>query len=222
VHHPIANGPPRAVLFDLNGVISDDEALVFEILAELVSPYGVELTSDRYFSEFVGVPDRDVLNALLGPGHPASEQLLLERVASYRERVAGGVTVTESVRKAVRTAARRVPVGLVSGSFREDIDAVLTGAGLVGCFAVIVTAEDVARPKPDPAGYRLALNHLDRGLEPSDVLVLEDSPLGIMAAQAAGMRCVGVAGTLPPARLAAADRIVTNLDAAIIAKLLSG
>jgi beta-phosphoglucomutase len=221
-HRRPVGGPPQAVLFDLNGVISDDEGLLYEILAELVSPHGVELTRDRYFSELVGVADRDVLAALLGSRHPASEQILRERVACYRERVAGGVTVAAGVREAVRTAARRVPVGLVSGSFREDADAVLAGAGLAGVFAVIVTAEDVARPKPDSGGYRLALERLDRSLKPEDVLVLEDSPLGITAAHAAGMRCFGVAGTLPPARLAAADGVITKLDAAVMAKLLGG
>jgi HAD superfamily hydrolase (TIGR01509 family) len=222
VHRRALESAPRAVLFDLNGVISDDESLLYEILAELVSRHGVELTRDRYFSELVGVADREVLSALLGSGHPASEQILHERVACYRERVAGGVTVAVGVREAVHAAARRVPVGLVSGSFREDADAVLAGAGLAGLFAVIVTTEDVPRPKPDPGGYSLALERLDRGLEPEDVLVLEDSRLGIMAAQAAGMRCFGVAGTLPPERLAAADGIVTKLDAAVMAKLLGG
>jgi HAD superfamily hydrolase (TIGR01509 family) len=209
------------VLFDLNGVISDDEQLLYEILAELVAAHGAQLTSERYFSELVGVSDREVLALLLGSAHPALDELLRERVARYRERAGDGSTVPEDVREAVRLAARRVPVGVVSGSFRDDAAAVLSGAGLDGLFSVIVTAEDMPQPKPDPAGYRLALERLDRGLEPWDVLVLEDTPLGIAAAQSAGMRCVGVAGTLPPQRLTAADAVVRGLDAAVMANLLA-
>jgi HAD superfamily hydrolase (TIGR01509 family) len=212
----------RAVFFDLNGVISDDEALLHDILAELVAPHGVALTRERYFSEFVGVSDREVLAILLGAGHPASQEILRKRVARYRERVGDGGTVGESVREAVREAARRVPVGMVSGSFRDDAAAVLAGAGLADLFTVVVTAEDVPRPKPDPAGYRLALERLDRGLEPADVLVFEDSPLGIKAAQTAGMRCFAVAGTLPPERLATADGVLTRLDGAVMERLLGG
>jgi beta-phosphoglucomutase len=210
------------VLFDLNGVISDDEPLLYDILTELVAPHGVRLTSERYFSELVGVSDREVLATLLGDTHPALDDLLRERVARYRERVGDGSTVAEGVREAVRLAARRVPVGVVSGSFREDAAAVLSGAGLDGIFSALVTAEDVPRPKPDPAGYQLALGRLDRGLEPRDVLVLEDTPLGIAAAQSAGMRCIGLAGTLPPHRLGAAETVVTRLDAAVMANLLAG
>jgi HAD superfamily hydrolase (TIGR01509 family) len=209
------------VLFDLNGVISDDEQLLYEILAELVAANGAQLTSERYFSELVGVSDREVLALLLGSAHPALDELLRERVARYRERAGDGSTVPEDVREAVRLAARRVPVGVVSGSFRDDAAAVLSGAGLDGLFSVIVTAEDMPQPKPDPAGYQLALERLDRGLEPWDVLVLEDTPLGVAAAQSAGMRCVGVAGTLPPQRLAAADAVVTGLDTAVMANLLA-
>ena len=121
--------------------------------------------------------------------------------------------------RSVRYAAERVPVGIVSGAAREEMDAVLQGAGLVELFGVVVAAEDVPAGKPDPAGYERALELLD-GIEAGDMLVFEDTDAGISAARAAGMHCVAVEGTLPRERLAAADEIVPALDTALLRRVL--
>jgi beta-phosphoglucomutase len=192
------------------------------VLAELARERGVDLTEERYFTELVGHSDEAVLSAVLAPDRATLEGLIAERLARYRGRVAGSSTVPEAVREAVRAAAARVPVALVSGSYRPDVEPVLAAAGLDGLFSAIVTAEDVERLKPDPEGYLLAVERLDRGLAPEDAVALEDTPPGIAAAKAAGLRCVGVASTLPAERLAAADLVVPAVDSALIDRLIAG
>jgi HAD superfamily hydrolase (TIGR01509 family) len=124
------------------------------------------------------------------------------------------------VRQAVLYAAERVPVAIVSGAAREEIEPVIGAAGLAASIRTIVGAEDVADGKPDPAGYLRALELLDEGLEASEVVVFEDTEAGIASAKAAGIRCIAVLGTLAPDRLVAADEIVPAIDVQLIQRLL--
>jgi putative hydrolase of the HAD superfamily len=84
---------------------------------------------------------------------------------------------------------------------------------LAAAFECIVTAEDVAAPKPDPAIYAAALARLarKRPLSAARAVALEDTLPGIRAARAAGARCVAV-GALPPYQAAAADAYVASLE----------
>jgi sugar-phosphatase len=127
--------------------------------------------------------------------------------------------VPQSAREAVAAAAAVVPVGIVTTGVRVVLDEVLAAAGLDQHVAFTVTTEDVSRTKPDPEGYLLALERLG-GVPAGEVLVFEDTPVGVQAARAAGMQCVAVLGTVPRERLTAADEIVDVLDAATVRRFL--
>jgi sugar-phosphatase len=120
----------------------------------------------------------------------------------------------------VRYASERVPVTIVSGATRAEIEPVVEAAGLTPFLHGIVTADDVAAGKPDPDGYLRALALLDGGLAAGDVLAFEDTEVGVASAKAAGLRCVGVTRTLGAARLAQADELIPQLDLAAIRRLL--
>lgn len=145
--------------------------------------------------------------------------MIEERVARYRAAVGDGASVHEHVREAVRYAAERVPVLIVSGAARAEIEPVLQAAGLAPLVRAIVSSDDVEHGKPHPEGYLRALEHLD-GIEPADVVVLEDTEAGVAAAKAAGMRCIAVSGTLAPDRLRAADELVETVDVDLLRGLL--
>src|SRR4051794_17997277 len=95
---------PRAVLFDFNGTLSDDEPVLFGIYAELCSEEGRPLTERDYYDRLAGLSDRAIFAGWLGADHPGIDRLVAERVARYRARVADGSTVGEAVRAAVRYA----------------------------------------------------------------------------------------------------------------------
>jgi beta-phosphoglucomutase len=146
-------------------------------------------------------------------------------VARYREAVADGSTVHPPVRRAVALAAARVPVAIVSGAARAEIEPVVAAAGLTGRFAALVTADDVTRGKPDPEGYLRALELLAGhapGLTAAEVTAFEDTEAGVASAKAAGLRCIAVSRTLPPQRLAAADALVPGVDEEIVSAVLDG
>jgi HAD superfamily hydrolase (TIGR01509 family) len=210
----------RAVIFDFNGTLSHDEPILLAIFQELFAAYGRPLSAEVYFDELAGLSDPEIVRTWLGADHPAVNEVIERRIERYRELAADGSTVPEQVREAVRYAAERVPVAVVSGAARAEIEPVLEAAGLAGDVRVAVTAEDVPRGKPAPDGYLRALELLDEELTPSDVLVFEDAEAGIIAAKAAGMRCIAVLGTLAPERLAAADEIVPALDVELMQRAL--
>jgi beta-phosphoglucomutase len=212
---------PRAVIFDFNGTLSQDEPILCEIFVELFAEHGKPMSAQEYFDELAGLSDPEVVRTWLGREHPDVDEVIRERIVRYRAAVADGSSIPDEVRAAVRYAAERVPIAIVSGAAREEIEPVLEAAGLRAAFAVLVSSDDVEHGKPDPEGYRTALSRLDGDIAAGDVLVMEDTEAGIAAARGAGMRCVAVLGTLAPERLAAADEIVERIDVPLLTRLLS-
>jgi beta-phosphoglucomutase len=215
--------PCRAVIFDFNGTLSDDEPILYGIYAKLFAEHGRPLTEADYYQHLAGLSDPEIVHRWLGRRDDA-EQVVHERVNRYREAGADGSTIHRSVRCAVADAAARVPIAIVSGAAAAEIVPVVAAAGLTALFTAVVTSDDISQGKPDPEGYLVALEHL-RGrvgdLRADEVTVFEDTEAGILAAKAAGMHCIAVSRTLPPDRLTAADEIVAGIDQAVIERILA-
>jgi beta-phosphoglucomutase-like phosphatase (HAD superfamily) len=213
--------PPRAVLFDFNGTLSDDEPILYAVYAELFAERGRPLSRDDYLDQLAGLSEEDIFATWLGAGHPGLDRLVAERVSRYRARVVDGSTVSPSARAAVRYAAARVPVGIVSGAAREEIEPVVRAAGLAGAVAFVVSADDVAAGKPHPEGYLRALELIGGDVRAPDVAVFEDTEAGVSSAKAAGMLVIALTRTLGPARLARADALVGAIEPAVMERLFA-
>lgn len=214
--------PARALTFDFNGTLSHDEPVLYAIYAELFAEHGRPLTEDDYYGALAGKSEEAIIGSWLGVDGDRLERLVEERVDRYIRR-ADGSTVPVTVREAVRYAAARVPVAVVSGAFHREIAAVLERAGLAGVISALVAADDVTNGKPDPEGYLrafAALQALDETVEPRDVVAFEDTEAGVTSARGAGLRCVAVRGTHPDARLAAADAVVDRIDVELVSSLV--
>ncbi len=215
--------PCRAVIFDFNGTLSDDEPILYGIYARLFAEHGRPLTEADYYTHLAGLSDPEIVHRWLGRRDDA-ETVVHERVNRYREAVADGSTIHPEVRRALARAAAAVPVAIVSGAAAAEILPVVEAAGLSGVFEAIVTSDDIEHGKPHPEGYLVALGHLREGadgLDACEVTAFEDTEAGVLAAKAAGMHCVAVSTTLPPDRLAAADEIVAGIDEGVIERVLS-
>ena len=211
-------GTVRALMFDFNGTLSHDEPLLCAIYQRLFAQHGRPLTEEQYYSQLAGLAEEAIIGGWLGVDGPLLASLVDERIESYTTEAADGSTVAEPVREAVRYAAARVPVAIVSGAFRAEIVPVVEAAGLATEITAIVAADDVEHGKPHPEGYLRALERL--GVDPTGVIAFEDTEAGIASAKAAGLRVIAVLGTLPPERLAQADEHVTAIDTALIERLL--
>jgi beta-phosphoglucomutase len=206
---------PQALLFDFNGTLSDDEHIQCEIYREIFAEAGRPLGEAEYFARLAGLSDPEIVRTWLGEERP---ELVAERVSRYQARAADGSTVGPATREAVRYAATRAQLAVVSGAARVEIESVLAAAELTPFVSLVVAAEDVAAGKPDPAGYRRALELLDR--RPDEAVAFEDSEAGVAAAKTAGLYCVAVEGTATVDRLGAADEIVGAVDVDLMRRLL--
>jgi HAD superfamily hydrolase (TIGR01509 family) len=215
----------RAYALDYNGTLSDDELLLESIYLELFEQAGAPINAVAYRSHMLGLRDRELVMVGLrlgGMPEPCSElvaALLVERFARYAAHVTQQPTIPAAAVEAVRTLASFGPVAVVSGAPRTEITRGLAAAGLTGDIAVVVAGEDVRCGKPAPDPYRLAFHRLRRHvpyLQPSDVLVIEDAPVGIASARGAGLRCASVASGI------GADVELSGLTVAALAPLASG
>lgn len=215
----------RAILFDFNGVLVDDEPIHFELLRRVLQEEGHLLEAEYYWKKLLAVPDRGAFELFFRQQGevPSAERLsrLVARKAAYyqqRTRREGFPIVPGAIELILSLAAAGFDLGVVSGALRDEIEAALDQMGVARHFKTIVSAEDVERGKPDPEGYRRGLRELSslpplpsRLLHPHEVLAIEDAPAGIAAAAAAGLATLGLAHGYTQGRLGGADRVVESL-----------
>ena len=211
----------RAIVFDFNGTLSDDESILCEIFVQLFAEHGKPLSAQEYFDDLAGRSDEEIVRTWLGRDHPDVDAVVAERVDRYRAAVAGGSSVHEHTREAVRYAAERVPLAICSGAARAEIEQVIRAAGLTPLLRGIVSSDDVVEGKPSPEGYVKAIRDLFDGVDPADVLVFEDTEAGVASARAAGVgRVLAVTATLAPERLREADELIHRIDVELMRREL--
>ena len=213
----------RALIFDFNGTLSDDESIMYRVFAELFAEEGKPLGQTDYVDVLAGHTDEEMIRRWLGD-RPDIDTLVSRRVARYNELSSDGSTIAQSVRDAVWYAAARVPLAIVSGAAAAEIVPVIEAAGLAEAFVAIVASDHVADGKPHPEGYLAALDLLAaaRGpLLPDEVTVFEDTEVGVASAKAAGMQCVAIAGTMSADRLSGADEVADEIDVSLVERLLA-
>ncbi len=205
----------RAVVFDFNGTLSDDEPLLARVYQEQFAELGRPITEDEYYAQLAGHTDVEMFTRWFGHADPA---LIEDRIARYNRLAADGSTIDEEMRAAVRFAADRLPVAIVSAAARSEIDPVVAAAGIGESLTLIVSQDDVSSGKPDPECYLTAAHLLRVG--PAELLVFEDTDVGVAAARAAGAYVVGLTRTLGAGRMAAADELVERIDLPLLERLL--
>jgi HAD superfamily hydrolase (TIGR01509 family) len=210
----------RALIFDFDGVLADTEALhcaAFQAVAESI---GLTMTQEQYFQHFLGLPDRDCLAALCERARrPLTSPELDDLCARKRAEFARWLPAAQlypGVAETVRRLHVHFLLAIASGAFRDEIEPILAGAQVRELFCAVIGAEDVrsGKPAPDPFLRALAALPSDDGvpIAAADCLVIEDSPNGLIAARAAGMRCVGVTTHHDRAALAAADAVIAHVN----------
>jgi HAD superfamily hydrolase (TIGR01509 family) len=182
--------PPAAALFDNDGLTLDTEPAWTRAEIALFARYGQTFTMEHK-RELLGTAPVDAARKLERMlGHPGARlgnelyELAIDEVARGVEPMPGAVALLAALGEA------GVPVGLISNARRRFVECGLRTAGLDDAFAVIVTADDVDRPKPAPDPYLAGAAAL--GAEPGACAVLEDSPTGLAAGRAAGALTIGV------------------------------
>jgi len=210
----------KAIIFDFNGVIVDDEPLHLELFRRVMGEEGLELTDEEYHEKYLGFDDRGCFTAALSDmGKPVPDagyidELIARKAGYYMTAIGESFLIFPGVIELIGLVRRKYPLAIASGALRSEIELVLERGGIRDAFGPIIAAEDVEACKPDPEGYLKALDKLrvtETSLQPSQCLVIEDSIAGVEAAGRAGMRCLAVTNSYNAAQLAAADWILETL-----------
>jgi beta-phosphoglucomutase len=211
----------KAIIFDFNGVIVDDEPLHLELIQRVLREEGIELSDAHCRALSLGVPDHTCFPALLRAGRcvPRAADgsyvnaLITRKAGYYAQAIAERDLLFPGIAQLIEGWVARVPLAIVSGALRQEIEFVLGRSDLRQYFQAVIAAEDVRAGKPDPEGFLKALAALNEQatIQPTECLVIEDSLAGVEAAKRAGMFCVAVTNSFPAEQLKAADVIVSSL-----------
>ena len=200
-----------AVVFDLDGVLVDSYEAHRWSWERLAAETGVRFADEDFVASF-GQTSREVIarhwHAEVGSAR--NRELDDRKEALYRERLRAAFPAVDGARELI-DALRAEGVSLAVGSSAppENVELSLELLGRRDAFAVVVTGRDVERGKPDPAIYLTCSARL--GVPPARCVVIEDAPVGVAAARAAGMRCVALVGTTSATALWDADLVVASL-----------
>ena len=212
----------RAIFFDFNGVIIDDEALQMDAYQAVLLEQGIKLTESDYYGA-LGMDDRTFVRAAFERAEKSLTDEVLRivlqgKAVRHRKLIENELPFFPGVITFLKATSRHYALGLVSMAGRDEIEYVLDRARLRAIFSVTVGAEDVRLCKPAPDCYRIALAKLNNKrleerllpLLPSECLVLEDSPPGIESGKAAGMRTLGITNTVSEHQLRGAGAEVVT------------
>ena len=204
----------EAVIFDLDGVIVDSEAVWDQARRRYVDAHGGRWRSEatRAMLGMSSLEWSGYVRERLGVDRPA--ETISADVAGavadlYRERL----PLIDGASAAVERLAARWPLGLASSSNREVIDQVLDLSGLAELFTVTVSSEEVGKGKPAPDVYLEAARRIEA--PPEHCAAIEDSHNGILSASAAGMRVIAIPNPeFPPGDEAIdrADRVLGSIE----------
>jgi beta-phosphoglucomutase len=217
------NSMLRAVIFDFNGIIVDDEPIHFKLFQRVLGEEGISLTEDVYYERYLGFDDR---GAFIVGFHDARKSLddaklrqLIERKALYyQEAIRNHVTIFPGVETLVADLFGALPLAVASGALRHEIETILNTARLLNYFKAIISAEDVTQGKPEPEIFLKALAALNarqensHSIQAGECVVIEDSKEGIRGARRAGMKCLAVANSHPSELLGEANAVVKSLE----------
>lgn len=212
----------RAVIFDFNGIIVDDEPIHFKLFQRALGEEGIALTEEAYYARYLGFDDRGAFSFAYREHkrilNDAKLAELIERKAGYyQEAIRNHVAIFPGVKTLAADLALHMPLAVASGALRSEIETILATAGLIDYFQAIVSAEDVTWGKPEPDIFLKALAALNsrsgKPIQPHECVVIEDSKEGVKGALRAGMKCLAVTNSHDAGLLHEADAVVASLEA---------
>lgn len=203
----------RGVIFDMDGVLvasGPAHAASWRLVARR---QGLDVPEAR-FRETFGRPSRDIIRIIWGEQTTADDirRIDEQKEAAYRELISGMVPLVIGARETLEALQRRgCMLAVATSGPPQNLELVLSETGIGRYFRATVHGFDVEHGKPAPDCFLLAAERL--GLPPAECVVIEDAPVGIEAARAAGMRVLGLIGTHSEARLlkAGCDGVLARL-----------
>ena len=198
----------KAIIFDFDGVIADTEHKKFEDLKEVTknTPYSLK---DSDFNLLIGKKTKSFFIELFPNIHNKDLKEILEKRRKIQYNNLEGYSLIKGLKKLLDyLLEKRIKMAICTGSEKKFIEKILEKQELQKYFNSVISGEMFSSSKPDPECYKLALLRLN--LNPSEALVIEDSPAGISSAKKTGCKVLAVSTYLHREKLNEADKIFSN------------
>ena len=212
----------RAVIFDFDGVITDSEVLHLRAFNQSLVPYGIEISTKDYYTNYLGYSDFDCYKILIDKGLLKINEQQIGDIIKVKSKIFDELTKTEGrtiegVHEFLQMLEENnIPMAICSGSLLVEIEIMLEESGLRHFFTEIVSAEQVKKGKPHPDGFLLSLKKLNKKspspIAANECIVIEDSHWGLQAGKAAGMHTIAVTNSYDAEQLSLAEKIVSHLN----------
>jgi len=183
----------EAIIFDMDGVISDTQKLHSKIESMLLKRYGIEITPEQITRKYSGVRTQDFFEKLLEQQEQEYnlEKLMQEKWTRMRNLASISVDPISGSSNLIKTLKEnRYKLAVASASNSDYVQAVLKTLKIQNYFNCVVTGDMVSCGKPDPESFLLAASKINT--KPENCLVIEDGISGMTAAKRANMKCIGL------------------------------
>ncbi len=183
----------KVVIFDWDGTLADTRDAIIEAFQRVLHNIGCHVT-DEFLERQIGIGARNMLkNALKHSGIEYDEslidRLLREKIEIHLE-LTHKIKLFEGVTDLLKALKSKVKIALATMSNRRVIEKILAEKGIMDYFDIIITADEIKDPKPNPEIFLKCAEAA--GCKPEECVVIEDSIFGVMAAKRAGMRCIAI------------------------------
>ncbi|MFQ6081547.1 MAG: HAD family hydrolase [Candidatus Bathyarchaeia archaeon] len=183
----------KAVIFDWDGTLADTKKAVVESFRRVLAEVGC-VVDGEFIERRIGIGTRKILEEVLREGNITFDDRMLEELTREKVKIqtelSEVVNLFEGAIDLLDALYGRIKMALATMSGRKVIDRLLSEKKIEKYFDVVVTADEVSKPKPDPEVFLLSATKLN--LSPQDCIAVEDSIFGIKAAKAAQMKCIAV------------------------------
>jgi beta-phosphoglucomutase len=201
----------RGVIFDMDGVIVDNQDYHHEAWMKFCMKYGVTVEGD--VSRYFGMTNTDILTNIF-PDKLSDTQLYEysgEKEKLYRGLYQGNIEMAEGLERVLKSLLDKdMKLGIATSAPSANVDFVLGNTNLHIYFDVVVDSSMVSKGKPDPEIYLMAAEQM--GLLPEQCIVVEDSIAGVKAGKAAGMKVIAITTTSAREKLGDADKIIDHFN----------
>ncbi|MEK7450364.1 MAG: HAD family phosphatase [Patescibacteria group bacterium] len=203
----------KAVIFDMNGVIVQDELIHQESVRQYCKRHGFNITEEEFKRDIFGRTEKDIFEYLYK--RPITPKELKEY---SNERVDGAIEIFKPQLKMANGLEallenlyeNNIPMAIATNSRNRYFNFIMDGLGIRKYFKVTVTAEDITKGKPDPEIYLMTAKQLR--INPHDCIVFEDTMMGIESAKAAGMKVIAIATINSKEELGIADKVIDSFN----------
>jgi len=183
----------KAVIFDWDGTLADTKEAVVRSFQKVLVEAGC-VVSDEFIERRVGVGTKKTLEEVLEECDVRFDDEMLENLAGEKIRIQANLTeivsLFDGAIELLENLQGRIKIALATMSSRKVVAKLLSEKRIGGYFDVVISADEIFKPKPDPEVFLVSATKL--GVKPEDCVVVEDSVFGVRAAKAAEMKCIAV------------------------------